>query len=70
MTLTGPVDDDRARTLAPILERLCAPACAEPLVVDAVSLLLEPEAGADFELRTRYQMRAPVMSASSGRRSY
>lgn len=69
MTLTGPVDDDRAHKLAPALESLCAPVCAEPLVVDAVSLLLETEPGADLELRTRYDLRTPVMSASSSRRS-
>lgn len=69
MTLTGPVDDALAKTVGPVLQRLCAPACAEPLDIDALSLMLEPEPGADLELRTRYSLRAPVMSASSSRRS-
>ena len=41
MTLTGPVDDALAQALFPVLERLCAPACAEPLEIDALSLMLE-----------------------------
>lgn len=57
MTLTGPLDGDvRAQALARLVEAY-APLAAEPVTVDALSLLEQPLPSQRFRLVDRYRLR-------------
>lgn len=53
MTLTGPVPEERADVMAKLLERRFASFTARPLVIDSLTLFIEPERGAPFLVHSR-----------------
>lgn len=58
ITLTDRVGAARAEALSAALQRHFAPALAQPLVLDALSLFLEPEPGAAFDCIARFPLGA------------
>lgn len=53
MTLTGPVASDRRVIVRETLERRFLPVLGEPLILDAISLFVEPSPPGDFVVRKR-----------------
>lgn len=58
LTLTGPISDPIAERLMPCLQALVAPAVADRLEIDAISLFVQPSAGARFSLARRFRLMA------------
>ncbi|MDR3629783.1 MAG: DUF1045 domain-containing protein [Desulfocapsaceae bacterium] len=59
ISLTGPVADAvEKEEIRKLLQVYLSPACQQPLQIDALCLVREPEAGAAFELVQRFEFRA------------
>ncbi|MBO0904371.1 DUF1045 domain-containing protein [Jiella sonneratiae] len=52
MTLSGPLSDDEAARLAPLLAEAFAPFDGAPLAIDQLALFVEPEPGAPFRVHS------------------
>ncbi|MDN5926045.1 MAG: DUF1045 domain-containing protein [Hyphomicrobiales bacterium] len=58
MTLTGPVTEKEAERIEPVLQDILAPLLTLPLIVDAVAVFTEPEAGAPFSVHSVHPLGA------------
>jgi hypothetical protein len=53
MTLTDALEPELRQRVLALLEPMTAPVCAEPLIIDALSLFHQPDQDAPFRLIAR-----------------
>ena len=59
MTLTGPVREERSAEIVKLLVRQFAGFIGKPMPIDALTLFVEPAAGANFTVFSRHALRDP-----------